>query len=125
MYSYLASAYSAPPDLLPAQASLWRADRYCEVRAAVAHLSMMGEVIYSPILHFHDTAFHHSLPTDASYWRVHNRAMIYAAKELLILRNTGWEQSKGVKGEREIAEELGRPICYVELLDRGVRRVFL
>lgn len=111
--------------MLPAQASLYRTDRYEEALRALSHLTNAGEIIYSPIVHFHMCAGRFALPTDASYWEANNRCMIYPAKEVLILKNAGWEFSRGVAGERKYAEHLGKPICFVELLiDGGVRRIF-
>lgn len=115
MYSYLASAYSAPPDLHPAQASLWRTDRYFEARGAVAFLCRQGIVGYSPIVHFHDVAAHHVMPTDAGYWRIANEAMIYCGREVVVLKNQGWEVSKGVAHEIQFAKNMGKSVRYLEI----------
>lgn len=109
----------------PAQASIWRADRYEEALRALAHLTNAGEIIYSPIVHFHHCADRFKMMSDASHWESNNRAMIYSSKEVLVLKNRNWEVSRGVTMERHWAEHLGRPVCFVDLLpDGGVRRIF-
>lgn len=104
---------------MPAQAALWRTDRYREVLAAVSWLTRQGEVIYSPIVHYHQVALHFIMPTEAEFWRVQNKAMLIPAREIIVLRNLGWENSKGVTDERQWAADLGKPKCFLDEKQNG------
>lgn len=112
MYIYVASPYShEDPNV--------RLDRYLEVGAYTAHLLKERTPAFSPIVHCHDIATRHDLPTNAEYWRQYNGAMLAPAKELHVLQLDGWEKSLGVRWEMEFAQILQKPIRYARW-DRGL-----
>ena len=49
----------------------------------------------------------YSIPTTWEFWAQYDREMISYCKALVILKLPGWENSVGVKAEKEIARELG------------------
>lgn len=102
---YLASPYTHVEE--------WRVeDRFKRACAAVARLSELGLVVYSPIVHFHPVSVRHKLPGDFAFWKRINFAMIDKADELRVLQLYGWEDSIGVKAEIEYARGLALPIKY-------------
>jgi hypothetical protein len=102
-YRYLASPYSHPE---PAMMDL----RYCEARDALAWLLNRQIWAYSPIVHCHDLALIHQMPTDAEFWREYNETMLRSASALLVLTIDGWSKSKGIAGEIAFAKMLGLPV---------------
>lgn len=107
---YLASPYSHPdPRIMHA--------RYLAAEAACVDLLRRREWVYSPIVHCHQMALNHELPTDAGYWRDYNQAMLDKSDQLVVLCLDGWRASVGVIGEMQMWRELGRkrplpPILY-------------
>lgn len=78
--------------------------------------------MFSPIVHMHDVAAHHKMPTDAEYWKSYNKSMLYPARDFILLRNLGWGNSKGLQNERGWSEEWGKPISFLEIMgDKFVR----
>ena len=106
-FIYLASPYTHPDE------ARQRA-RYREVVRACAALVTLGKTVYSPIAHFHPIAELHDLPRDFAFWQRINRDMLSRADALYVLRLPGWKNSKGVKAEIALAEELLLPIIHVE-----------
>lgn len=104
---YLAVPYSHPdPDV--------RVARFNAVNRVAAKLMNAGWHIYSPISHTHPIAIAGELPTGWEFWQAYDEAILKECRELRILQLSGWEESKGVKGETEIALRLGIPISYLE-----------
>lgn len=98
-FLYVASPYShANPEIMHQR--FLRAEHYC------ANALRNNHWVYSPIVHCHEMARRHGLPTDAKFWAAYNKAMMEAASGLEVLMLPGWTESKGVN------EELG----YAQLL---------
>lgn len=104
---YLASPYSHPDREV-------MEDRYHAALFTVARLVRVGQIPYCPIVHFHEVARWHKLPTDAAYWSRINVAMLRLADSLYVLRLDGWDQSVGVRAEIEFAEAYGKPIVFLD-----------
>lgn len=105
-FTYLASPYSSKlPQIMQV--------RYEEARRATAYLLKQHHWTYSPIVHCHDIASVHSLPTDFDFWQHYNRVMLFHAKRMAILAIDGWEKSTGVAGEIKFAQECGTPIVLL------------
>jgi len=106
-FIYLASPYSHPnPGVMM--------ERYLRVRTATAFLLRNRVWTYSPIVHCHELALAHQLPTGAEYWEEYNHAMLGRARELFVLQLPGWEESKGIKGEMDFAKRKKIPICMMK-----------
>jgi len=101
---YIASPYTADPELM--------GERAAKARAFVAYLARTGSHPYSPIVHFHSVAVAHRLPHEFEFWRDINFNMIKRADQLFVLRLKGWEESKGVTAEIIYAHQLDLPVHH-------------
>lgn len=109
-YVYLASPYSdARPEV--------RAERYERALLACSILLAKKTWVYSPIVHCHDLAVAHALPTDFGFWQHYNQAMIEPAKSFAVLIEPGWDRSRGVAGETAYAKHLQKPMLACLLTD--------
>ena len=109
---YLASPYSHPDKDVVEK-------RFAQVMKITAHLTRFGYIVFSPILHSHPLAVHHRLNGDWDFWKRIDTAFIKASGLLLVAKLDGWEESKGVTAEIEIAEKYGIPIEFLEILATG------
>lgn len=73
-----------------------------------------GIYVYAPIAHTHPIAVKHGLPGGFDFWEGYDRVMLEASAGLIVCKLPGWDVSKGVTAEREIAQELGRPVFWME-----------
>lgn len=97
-------------------APYWHDDeavRHYRRRKAVEYTSVLvkrGILCYSPLLyteHFKDDN------TKEKYWLKHGRRMIDACDQVRVLCLDGWEESGGIQGEIQRAEERGLEILYI------------
>lgn len=103
---YVASPYSSPILQVPEQ-------RFRATAQFVLHLLQEGAgPVFSPIVYFHPLATQAALPTDAGYWHNTNMQFLRRAEVVFLLRLTGWEQSKGVAIELNVAKMLGIPVRH-------------
>lgn len=100
---YLACPYSDPDPAV-------RAQRFEAVNRAAAALMADGRYVYSPISHTHPIAVAGDLPTGFDYWEGYDRVMLGACTEVVVLALDGWQESRGVQAEMQIAAEMGLPI---------------
>lgn len=105
-YIYLASPYSHP-------SATARAVRFAWVRDACAEAFRLGIPIFSPITHWHPIATSiRDFPTDFESFKVQNDAMLLSAGWVVVLTLEGWEESKGVRYELDLAEANKMPIIF-------------
>jgi len=105
--AYLATPYSDPdPEV--------REERFRIVNKVAARLIQNGQLIFSPISHTHPIALAGDLPKGWEFWENYDRIMMSACSKLIVLRQSGWEKSSGVKAEISIAEEMGLEIEYID-----------
>ena len=76
-------------------------ERYEAVAKFCAEKFLKGNLVFSPIAHWHPIAFLYSLPKDADWWRQLDEEYLINSTDLWVLELVGWRKSKGVK--REIA----------------------
>lgn len=105
-FKYLASPYTDPDPLI-------REQRYLKTAETVAILLKNGIWTYSPIVHCHEVVKIWDLPHHAEFWKEYDAAMIRASTGLFVLRLEGWAKSAGVRGEIELATQLGLSITYM------------
>jgi nucleoside 2-deoxyribosyltransferase len=104
---YLASPYSDPePSVMTA-----RHDVICRVAGI---LMSRGILVYSPIAHTHPIAVVHDLPRDWKFWQRFDERMIRASDEVMVCTMPGWNKSRGVAAELDIARALGKPVGFVD-----------
>ena len=103
-YFYLASPYSTKDEEL-------LEFRVKETRRAKVWLKKtMNWIVYSPIVHWHQTCKDHELPGDAQSWLLENYTMQRHAGGLIVACLAGWRESRGVNIEIDWALVLAQPI---------------
>jgi len=102
---YIASPYSHPDKAV-------MQTRYEQVKSVAAEMMREGLPIYSPIVHGHDIAVSHDLPTDWEFWKKQCLAMLRKADSMTVITLPGWIESKGVLCEIEFCNNCGIPINY-------------
>jgi len=75
---------------------------------------MEGINIYSPVVHWHETASKYGLPKDAQWWRKINFDALNRCDGMYLLTIPGWEESDGVTMERRWAE--GKPHFHIHIM---------
>jgi uncharacterized protein DUF1937 len=104
---YLATPYNHPdPEV--------RAQRFNTACLIASHLMRMGIHLFCPIAHTHPISLAGRLPSGWEYWKEYDHVMLRSCSELWVVKMDGWDMSEGIKGEIEIATELGLQIRYVE-----------
>lgn len=104
---YLASPYTdANPEVMQRRFEL--------VCLYAARLMAGGVHLFCPIAHGHAIALAGTLPRDWEYWGPLSRKMLAGCTELWVLMLPGWDLSKGIAAEIQIAEELGLLVSYIE-----------
>lgn len=105
-YTYLCSPYSH------ADASI-RFMRFQRAVAYTARRMLAGESMFSPIAHSH--AIDLALPEiqGFDFWMKQDIPLLRHAARVKVLMLSGWEQSRGVRHELELALALHIPVEYV------------
>jgi len=116
-YSFLASPYS------DSSASL-RHKRYEAAKDAVTWLlSPPGPIwCFSPIVYCHPLAIENGLQTDADTWTIFNQNMIEGAADVRVLLIPGWDTSRGVQHELQLARQWDKPIIFMRPFGQGYRQ---
>ena len=102
---YLACPYSHDDDRV-------RRERSHVANEAATRLMERGLFIFSPISHTHPIS-EYGLPKGWDFWERFDRPYLEVSKAMVILAVPGWGSSTGVKAERQIMEELGRPVFHL------------
>ena len=89
-------------------------DRYERVMAFTAQKANEGHIVFSPIVHCHEMAKNHKLPTDHIFWGKQNIGMLRVCEALWVLKLKGWNKSSGVIQEIKWARQLGIPVTYFD-----------
>ncbi len=79
-----------------------------------AKLTKKGYIVFAPISQNAMSAEAYDLPKDAKYWERCDIAFLKVCKKLFVIKCDGWENSKGIKREVEIAGKLKIPVEYLE-----------
>lgn len=105
-FIYLGSPYShQDPEV--------REQRHLAVESATAWILRAQIWVYSPIVHCHELAKRHALPTDFVFWKEYNKAMLLAGGRLWVLCIPGWKSSRGLKAEILFAHEADLSVKYL------------
>tara|TARA_R110000868_G_scaffold307378_2_gene568839 strand:+ start:2960 stop:3304 length:345 start_codon:yes stop_codon:yes gene_type:complete len=105
---YLASPYSHENESI-------EQERYDAVAAFCAHqFHHSTEVIFSPIVYAHNLAQQFDLGTTALDWRRYNATMLRLSHTLWVMKLDGWEESKGVLWEIDLAKTLFIPTYFID-----------
>lgn len=87
--------------------------RFQQACQAAAALIRNGTPVFCPIAHSYPIA-QYDLPTDWTFWERVDRLQMQSCTEVVVVKLDGWEQSRGIAAEVQIAEEMGLPVRYVE-----------
>lgn len=105
---YIASPYSHP-------AAEMREWRYDAVSAYTVARIKQGACAISPIKYLHPDAVHHGMPLDAKFWHRFNMSLLRRCDAVEVLCLPGWQESRGVMSELQIADYLGIPIIEARI----------
>ena len=78
-----------------------------------AQLMKAGNIVFSPISHSHPIATQCGLDMGLEFWMAQDLSFIQWCDELVVLTIKGWEESKGVTREIEIASYMKKEIRYL------------
>lgn len=104
--AYLASPYSHSDEKV-------REQRFLSACAAASRLMREGKHVFSPIAHTHPIA-QFGLPLDWDFWGEYDRKFLAVCESMIVLTLDGWEKSKGVGAEMQIARDMNIPITFME-----------
>lgn len=104
---YIASPYSDVSDAI-------RYERFIRARLYAQHLMSQGLVCFSPIAYGRQFEKTFSVAPDFETWLDFNNWMLLASQEVRVLKLPGWDRSRGVTHEIELATSHGINVTYVE-----------
>lgn len=109
---YIASPYSSPLVApVKQQTELLRYQQVLKFAAFI--LSTGGPPAFSPIVYGHTLASSNAvIGTDHKYWHRFNMDMLRRCEAIFALHLLGFDQSKGVKMELEVAKVLDIPVIH-------------
>jgi hypothetical protein len=104
---YLASPYTHPdPEV--------REARYKAARRYTGFAMKCGENIFSPVVYGHQFIHLGDKVIPHYFWQDLNTDLILASREVRVLQLAGWENSRGIQHEVDLAEDNFIPVRYVE-----------
>lgn len=102
---YLASPYSHPSAAV-------REARYLAARALTIEELRLGSAIFSPIVYGKDMET--AIGTAFEPWAAFNDTVIEKCDEVWVLCIEGWQQSRGIRHELEVAFRLNKTVRYLD-----------
>lgn len=105
-FIYLASPYTHDD---PAE----RVKRYEAACKCAARLMHEGVPVFSPIAHSHAIEQHFAKPEGFNFWMQQDIPILVCASKMIVLMLDGWQASKGVTRELEVARTFCIPVEYV------------
>lgn len=114
---YLASPYSHPDESI-------RVRRYEAAVKVAAKIMQLGNACFSPISHTHAIGL--EIPQEKhEFWMAQDIPFLLSCDELWVLCLDGWDKSKGVAEEIEVAKKHGMYIHHVHPHEFDVANVLL
>lgn len=92
MFIYLAGPYSHTNQAI-AHA------RFCVHEDAAVVMMLSGDVVFSPIMHWHRVSMERGIDTTPDFWEDYNQKMVSACSLLRVLDLPGLEESRGTAAE--------------------------
>lgn len=106
---YVAAPYTHPePHMMAYRFEFcrrWLAETFAQTE--------LGNIRYSPIVHWHSVAGVYNLGVTAETYEQHNKTMLSVMDRLEVLNIPGWNTSVGVDMEMKWAQEFGIPITHI------------
>ena len=104
---YIASPYSHPNDSV-------QYARFIAARDYTAFLMSQGYVAFSPIAYGRQFEKAHGVKGDHVTWLNFNKHLLRHSTFIHVLKLEGWEKSKGVEFEIQMAKSCHIPIEYIQ-----------
>ena len=89
--------------------------RFYHATRYAAQLAIQGELSYSPLTYGHGTVKEIGTLIPEEYWRRHGLKMLSLCDRMVVLTMKGWETSRGVAAELELARQLSIPVQYINV----------
>ena len=103
---YFASPYSDPDPYI-------RERRYIDTIKIATELIHLGFILLEPIAMSHHHAQRFGLPSGYAFWKSRDRKFIERSDAIIVCQLHGWDKSVGVTDEIEYAQELGKPVYFL------------
>ena len=91
--------------------------RHCRFHAAnraAARLYEMGYNVLSPISHSHPISLYMQNSNDSDFWTSVDDYWQRQCDQLIILTMTGWQESKGLGREIDLAVSIGQQVFFMD-----------
>jgi hypothetical protein len=88
-------------------------ENYVKVTKLVSELCSNGQVAISPITYGHTLLKFKDMPSDWEFWKNFCLTLLKKCDEMVVYKMEGWDKSKGVTEEINMAESLGLKITYI------------
>jgi hypothetical protein len=88
-------------------------ERFEKVLRMTAYLIRQGLFVFSPIAYGHTMAMKYKVPTEWGYWCDFDSTIISRCDKVMVLKIKGWDKSKGVQAEIQVAKDCGIPVVYI------------
>ena len=105
---YLATPYSHPDAEI-------RGIRFKQACILAGQLIQEDHRVFSPIVAYHPIAAYFDLPGDFEYWKRVDGIHMGSCTIIYIAKFSGWDDSKGIAYEIDLAKRTGKPVFYVEI----------
>lgn len=106
---YLASPYShKDPDIMEK-----RFEDVCKAQGELIKKFGKDHVFIGPIAMSHSIAQYSELNTTWEFWQHQDEELIKRCDEVWLIKLDGWQQSKGVRAEIDLACKLKKPIIGI------------
>jgi hypothetical protein len=79
----------------------------------VAHLQKSGVFVVSPLFMHQVLKYDPALGHDWNFWKGYAEELIGRSDEMRVLCLNGWDRSKGIRGEIEIAKSMGKSVSFI------------
>lgn len=109
-YAYVATPYAKYK--FGTDVAFMEAERHTE------HLAFAYRIpAFSPIVHGHRLSRHRRLePCDHDLWMRLNQPLMEGAEAMILVKLSGWDESRGVAEEAAYFQSAGKPIVEMEAL---------
>jgi hypothetical protein len=102
---YLATPYSHPdPEV--------REQRFVMACEIAGWMMSWGLYVFSPIAHTHPISCRCDLPKGFDFWEGYDSIILSKCNALIVVKSDGWQESKGVSKEIDLATDFGIPVSF-------------
>lgn len=89
-------------------------ERLAIFRKIAAEIEISGDYhVISPMYTLYLIEHGHKLPTTWDFWKSYGELLISKCDVIYIIKSQGWDKSKGVIGEIELAKKYNKPLKFL------------